>query len=81
MLPRPLWIALTIMISLCWLANVVIGFIDLDRAQPAINLIFGAVAGTLYIDRPGVRKATRDKAKAIADGVANAAKKRDGDGP
>lgn len=48
MLPRPLLIALTILISLAWLANLAIGYIDPPRAIPAVHTIFGIVAGSLF---------------------------------
>jgi ABC-type amino acid transport system permease subunit len=47
-LPRPLLIALTILISLAWLANLAIGYIDPPRAIPAVHTIFGIVAGSLF---------------------------------
>jgi hypothetical protein len=47
-LPRPLLIALTILISLAWLANLTVGWIDPSRSIPAVNTIFGIVAGSLF---------------------------------
>jgi hypothetical protein len=47
-LPRPLLIALTILISLAWFANLAIGWVDPARSIPAVNTIFGIVAGSLY---------------------------------
>lgn len=58
-LPRPLWIALTILISLLWAANIIIGYIDPDRVQNTVNVIFGAIVGTLYWDAPKVREARK----------------------
>jgi hypothetical protein len=48
-LPRPLLIALTIVISLAWIANIVVSYVDPAKAIPAVNTIFGIVAGSLYV--------------------------------
>ncbi len=48
MLPKPLLIALTIVIALAWVANLVVGYIDPTRAIPAVHTIFGIVAGSLF---------------------------------
>lgn len=48
MLPRPLTIALTVLISVVWAANVVIGFVDPSRSDPYINAIFAIVTGAVY---------------------------------
>jgi hypothetical protein len=42
-------IALTILISLAWLANLAIGWVDPARSVPAVNTIFGLVAGSLFV--------------------------------
>lgn len=47
-LPKSLLIALTILISLAWIANLTIGWLDPARAIPAVNTIFGIVAGGLF---------------------------------
>lgn len=64
-LPRALWIALTVVISLAWLANLVVGWLDIGRTEPAVNFIFGAVIGSLYVVRP---KAA-ETAKTIVDAI------------
>jgi hypothetical protein len=59
MLPRPLVIAIAVIITLAWAANVTIGFIDPDRSVPGLNTIFGIVVGSVFaLDtaRAGVRK-------------------------
>lgn len=48
MLPKPLLIALTCVITLAWIANLAIGYIDPTRSIPAVNTIFGIVAGSLF---------------------------------
>lgn len=48
MLPKPLFVALTILISLAWIANLTIGYIDPTRSIPAVNTIFGIVTGALF---------------------------------
>jgi hypothetical protein len=41
-------IALTILISVAWFTNLAIGWVDPTRSIPAVNTIFGIVAGALY---------------------------------
>lgn len=48
-LPRALWIALTVTITLAWLANLVVGWLEIGQAETAVNIIFGAVVGSLYV--------------------------------
>ncbi|WP_134664022.1 hypothetical protein [Amycolatopsis sp. CFH S0078] len=48
MLPRPLVTALTILISMAWTVNVVVGFVSPDRHDPTINAIFAIVVGAVY---------------------------------
>lgn len=48
MLPKPLLIALTCVITLAWVANLAVGYIDPTRSIPAVNTIFGIVAGSLF---------------------------------
>ncbi|MFK0249292.1 hypothetical protein ACIQUM_31725 [Amycolatopsis azurea] len=48
MLPRPLVTALTILITIAWTGNVVVGFISPDRHDPTINAIFAIVVGAVY---------------------------------
>ncbi|WP_143267147.1 hypothetical protein [Amycolatopsis thailandensis] len=40
--------ALTILISVAWTGNVVVGFIYPDRHDPTINAIFAIVVGAVY---------------------------------
>ena len=48
-LPRPLVIALTILISVMWATNLVVGwYLAAGRADPAVNAIFAIVAGAVY---------------------------------
>lgn len=48
-LPRPLVIALTILITVMWATNLIVGWYLADgRADPAVNAIFAIVAGAVY---------------------------------
>lgn len=47
-MPKPLLIALTILIAAAFTANVIVGYLDPARAIPAVNTIFGIVAGSLF---------------------------------
>jgi hypothetical protein len=53
MLPRPLVTAITILITLAWAVNVVVGFTDPSRHDPTINAIFAVVVGAIYALRNG----------------------------
>lgn len=62
MLPRPLVIALAILISTMWAANLIVGFLFPERSDPAINAIFAIVAGSVFALRqrdPGKTKSVR----------------------
>lgn len=48
MLPRPLVIALTILIAVMWATNLIVGYLAAGRADPAVNAIFAIVAGATY---------------------------------
>lgn len=48
MLSRPLAIAITIVITVVWLANVVVGFLYPDRHDATLNAIFAIVVGVVY---------------------------------
>lgn len=48
MLPRPLVIALAVLISTMWAANLIVGWLYPDRSDPAVNAIFAIVAGAVY---------------------------------
>lgn len=65
-LPRALWIALTVVISLAWLANLVVGWAGIGRTEPAVNFIFGAVIGSLYVIRPRAAEAAKNIVDAIS---------------
>lgn len=59
MLPRPLVIAIAVIITLAWAANVTVGFFDPARVVPGLNTIFGIVVGSVFaLDtaRAGARK-------------------------
>lgn len=48
MLPRPLVIALAVLISLMWAANLIVGFLYPGRSDPALNAIFAIVVGATF---------------------------------
>lgn len=48
MLPRSLVTALTILITIAWTGNVVVGFLYPERHDPTINAIFAIVVGAVY---------------------------------
>lgn len=48
MLPRPLLTALTILISLAWAANVIVGFLLPERHDASLNAVFAVVVGGVY---------------------------------
>lgn len=70
MLPRPLVTALTILITLAWTGNVIVGFVSPERHDPTINAIFAIVVGAAYaLGHRGAakaRKARRRLAELIA---------------
>jgi hypothetical protein len=47
-LPRPLVIALAILVSILWATNVVVGFLYPGRSDPALNAIFAIVVGAVF---------------------------------
>lgn len=63
MLPRPMLLVLTGLITLLWVANVVIGFVDPPRAQTAVNAVFMLVAAMV------VRQLRRSRNDDQADDV------------
>lgn len=70
MLPRPLVIALAILISIAWAANLVVGFLYPGRSDPALNAIFAIVAGSVFALRqrdPGQGKSVRRKLAKMID--------------
>lgn len=48
MLPRPLVIALAILISILWATNVVVGMLYPGRSDPSLNAIFAIVVGAVF---------------------------------
>lgn len=80
-LPRPLWIALTVIIALAWLGNLVVGWLDLGRTEPAVNFIFGAVIGSLYVVRPKAAEAAKNIVDAISGSKPTDEKPPRGDSP
>lgn len=80
-LPRLLWIALTLTIALAWLANLVVGWLDLGRTEPAVNFIFGAVIGSLYVVRPKAAEAAKNIVDAISSSKNTDEKPPRGDNP
>ncbi len=65
-LPRALWIGLTVIIALAWLANLIVGWLALGRTEPAVNFIFGAIVGSLYVVRPRAAEAAKNIVDAIS---------------
>lgn len=48
MLPRGVTVGLTVLISLVWAGNVIVGFLNPALRDPMINAIFAIVVGSLY---------------------------------
>lgn len=48
MLPRPLVIALAVLISTMWATNLIVGFLYPGRSDPALNAIFAIVVGAVF---------------------------------
>lgn len=48
MLSRPLAIGITILVSVVWAANVVVGAIDPQRHDATINAIFAIIVGAVF---------------------------------
>ncbi|WP_394621310.1 hypothetical protein JNUCC0626_20095 [Lentzea sp. JNUCC 0626] len=48
MLPRGLTNALTVLISLVWAGNVIVGFFRPELRDPLVNGIFAVVVGAIY---------------------------------
>lgn len=69
-LPRPVAIGLTVLISLMWAANLVVGFLLPGRSDPYVNAIFAIVCTAVYAlgrkQNPQIRGARRRLADAIA---------------
>lgn len=69
MLPRPVAIGLTILISGMWAVNLVVGFIYPGRSDPYVNAIFGVVVAAVYTlgrrDTAAVRRARTRLAQVV----------------
>lgn len=56
MLPRPLVIAIAVLVVAFWAASVTIGFFDPTRSIPGINVFFGIIVGSAFtLDNPKLR--------------------------
>lgn len=70
MLPRGVTVGLTVLISLVWAGNVVVGFVDPASRDPFVNAIFAVVVGAIYAlgrnDSTALRDARRRLGEAIA---------------
>lgn len=65
MLPRPLMIAIAILVTLAWAVNVIIGFLYPGRADPSLNAIFATVVGAAFaLGKPGGKAGNTRKALA-----------------
>ena len=47
MLPRPVIVALVILVSLAWTANLIVGYFQLGETEPSVNAIFAIIVGAL----------------------------------
>ncbi len=47
MLPRPVAVGLTVLISIMWAANLIVGYLT-GRSDPYVNAIFGMVVAAVY---------------------------------
>lgn len=76
-MPKPLLIALVILIGSAWTANLVVDYTT-GRGEPAVNAIFGIVVGSLFAlgrkDKPtggrGDRKPGRRPVDELRSGLA-----------
>lgn len=48
MLPRPLTVAIAVIVTLAWAVNVVYGFLYPERHDPSLNAIFAVVVGAVF---------------------------------
>lgn len=48
MLPQPLIVALVILVSLAWTANLVVGYFKLAETEPSVNAVFAIIVGALF---------------------------------
>lgn len=69
MLPRPLVVALAVMVSIAWAVNLIVGFLYPGRNDPALNMIFMIVVGAAFaLERRNgstARKARRKLAEVL----------------
>lgn len=72
MLPRPIAVGLTVLISFMWAVNLVVGFLYPGRSDPYVNAIFGVVVAAVYTlgrrDTAAVRRARARLAQAVEGG-------------
>lgn len=72
MLPRPIAVGLTVLISFMWAVNLVVGFLYPGRSDPYVNAIFGVVVAAVYTlgrrDTAAVRRARARLAQAVESG-------------
>jgi hypothetical protein len=68
-LPKPIAVALTVLISFMWAVNLVVGFIYPGRSDPYVNAIFGVVVAAVYTlgrrDTAAVRRARARMAQLV----------------
>ncbi len=77
MLPRPLVIALALLISIVWAVNVVVGFVDPTRHDPTLNGIFALVVGAVF----ALGRKEESKVKAVRKRIARAIAGEDDEPP
>ena len=69
MLPRPIAVGLTVLISFMWAVNLVVGFLYPGRSDPYVNAIFGVVVAAVYTlgrkDTAAVRRARARMAQLV----------------
>lgn len=80
-LPRALWNGLTIVITLAWLTNLAVGWFALGQSEPAVNFVFGAVVGSLYMIKPRAADAAKTMTDAIGHAKSADEKPARGEGP
>lgn len=72
MLPKPIAVALTVLISFMWAVNLVVGFLYPGRSDPYVNAIFGVVVAAVYTlgrrDTAAVRRARARVAQIVEGG-------------
>ena len=69
MLPRPIAVGLTVLISFMWAVNLIVGFLYPGRSDPYVNAIFGVVVAAVYTlgrkDPAAVRRARARMAQLV----------------